>query len=112
KLDSDRFRRAVVNLVDNAIQALAEARADAAPPRVVLRTRALEHAIELEIEDNAPGMRPAVLVKVFEPLFSTKSFGTGLGLPTVKQIVEQHAGSIKLTSVVGQGTRATISLPL
>jgi signal transduction histidine kinase len=112
KLDSDRFRRVIINLLDNAVQAMGDAKPDAAPPRIIVRTRAFEHAIELEIEDNGPGIPPDVLVKVFEPLFSTKSFGTGLGLPTVKQIVEQHAGSIKLTSVVGQGTRASISLPV
>ena len=112
KLDPDRFRRVIINLVDNAVQAIAEANADGPRPRVILRTRALEHTIELEIEDNGPGIRPEVLVKVFEPLFSTKSFGTGLGLPTVKRIVEQHAGSVELTSVVGQGTRASIRLPL
>jgi len=112
KLDPDRFRRVIINLVDNAVQAIGEANADGKRPRVTLRTRALEHAVELEIEDNGPGIRPDVLAKVFEPLFSTKSFGTGLGLPTVKQIVEQHAGSVELTSVVGQGTRASIRLPL
>jgi signal transduction histidine kinase len=52
-----------------------------------------------------------VLPKVFEPLFSTKSFGTGLGLPTVKQIVEQHEGSIELSSEPGAGTRVCIRLP-
>ena len=52
-----------------------------------------------------------MLTKVFEPLFSTKSFGTGLGLPTVKQIVEQHDGAITIASEVGHGTRVTIGLP-
>ena len=111
RLDPDRFRRVVINLVENAVQALAEAKGDAAPPRIVLRTRALERAVELAIEDNGPGMAAETLAKVFEPMFSTKSFGTGLGLPTVKQIVEQHQGSIELASVVDEGTRAVIRLP-
>jgi signal transduction histidine kinase len=49
---------------------------------------------------------------VFEPLFSTKSFGTGLGLPIVKQIVSQHRGSIEIASEPPKGTRVIIRLPL
>ena len=110
--DPERLRRAITNLVDNAVQAFADPTAAAVlAPRIRLETRASEGAIELIIEDNGPGIPPDVLAKVFEPLFSTKSFGTGLGLPTVKQIVEQHSGSIELASVVGAGTRARISLP-
>jgi signal transduction histidine kinase len=64
------------------------------------------------VEDTGPGIAPENLERVFEPLFSTKSFGTGLGLPTVKQIVEQHGGSIRIESEVGRGTRVLIRLPL
>ena len=66
---------------------------------------------DLMVEDNGPGIAPDVLAKVFEPLFSTKSFGTGLGLPTAKQIVEQHAGTIAITSEVGRGTSVSVRLP-
>src|SRR6185312_4891205 len=65
KLATARFRRVVINLVENAVQAMAEAKEGGAPPRIVLRTRALERAIELEIEDNGPGMAPETLAKVF-----------------------------------------------
>lgn len=57
-------------------------------------------------------MAPEVLDRIFDPLFSTKSFGTGLGLPTVKQIVTQHRGTIAVDSAVGRGTCVTVRLPL
>jgi signal transduction histidine kinase len=64
----------------------------------------------LVIADNGPGIAAENLAKVFEPLFSTKSFGTGLGLPMVKQIVEQHGGTITIASEVGKGTSVTVRL--
>ncbi len=109
-LDEERFRRVVNNLLENAIQALAED-GGAAAMRVVVTTSA-SIAAEIVIADTGPGMPPAVLDRIFEPLFSTKSFGTGLGLPTVKQIVEQHQGTIAVASAVGAGTRVEIRLPL
>jgi len=109
--DADRLRRVVINLVDNAVQAFGEPEAKEAAPRIVVRTLASDHDIILEIEDNGPGIARDNLAKVFEPLFSTKSFGTGLGLPMVKQIVEQHDGHIALASTPGQGTCVKIRLP-
>jgi signal transduction histidine kinase len=110
-LDNDRLQRVIINLVENAVQALAQDRA-VTDPRIVLRTRSLSDALELQIEDNGPGIPPENLAKVFEPLFTTKRMGTGLGLPTVKQIVEQHSGTIILESTLGEFTRAVIRLPL
>jgi signal transduction histidine kinase len=75
-------------------------------------TQKIGNSIEITIGDNGAGIAPDVLPRIFEPLFSTKSFGTGLGLPTVKQIVEQHGGEIELTSELGVGTRARVRLPL
>jgi signal transduction histidine kinase len=110
-LDRDRLQRVIINLVENAVQALAE-HAAASAPRIVLRTRVLDAAVELQVEDNGPGIPPENLARVFEPLFTTKRMGTGLGLPTVKQIVEQHGGTIALESAAGAFTRAVIRLPL
>jgi signal transduction histidine kinase len=109
KIDTDRFRRVAINLVENAVQAFGET--PPRPPRVVVRTHVEGDAAIIEIADNGPGIKRENLRKVFEPLFSTKSFGTGLGLPTVKQIVEQHGGSIELDSVEGEGTRALVRMP-
>jgi signal transduction histidine kinase len=109
--DADRLRRVVINLVENAVQALAEMKDAAARPLILIHTTATERDVVLEIADNGPGIPRERLARVFEPLYSTKSFGTGLGLPMVKQIVEQHDGLIALTSTVGEGTRAKLCLP-
>jgi signal transduction histidine kinase len=110
-IDSDRFRRVVINLVENAAQALAENAADR-DKRIAVRTVAGDGELVLVVEDSGPGIAPENLERIFEPLFSTKSFGTGLGLPTVKQIVNQHGGTIAVDSEVGRGTCVTIHLPL
>lgn len=111
-LDSDRLRRVVINLIDNAAQAMTDPQGPAlSRRRLDLRSRANEDCVELVVEDTGPGIPPENLARVFEPLFSTKSFGTGLGLPTVKQIVEQHGGEIVIESEVGRGTRVHVRLP-
>jgi signal transduction histidine kinase len=108
-LDTERMRRVLVNLIDNAVQAMTEA--DAPERRVTVSTRIVEANYELVIVDTGPGIPADIMPKIFEPLFSTKSFGTGLGLPTVKQIIEQHGGTIAIDSPPARGTRVTIKLP-
>jgi signal transduction histidine kinase len=113
--DADRFRRVIINLVDNAAQAIEGGREQAIvalPQRITVRTRIAGGRLEIEIADSGPGIPPNVFERIFEPLFSTKGFGVGLGLPTVKQIMEHHGGGIELTSEPGQGTQAVIWLPL
>jgi signal transduction histidine kinase len=113
--DADRFRRVIINLVDNAAQAIEGGREQAIvalPQRIVVRTRIAGARLEVEIADSGPGIPPNVFERIFEPLFSTKGFGVGLGLPTVKQIMEHHGGGITLSSEPGQGTQAVIWLPL
>jgi signal transduction histidine kinase len=75
-------------------------------------TSAAGGMVRLRFDDTGPGIAPDVLPKVFDPLFSTRSFGTGLGLPTVRQIVEQHGGAIEIASEVGHGTSVLVTLPL
>jgi PAS domain S-box-containing protein len=110
ELDPDRFRCVVVNLLENAVQAMAEQRGSSSERRITVATFASE-TVEILVEDSGPGIAPDILPKVFDPLFSTKTFGTGLGLPTVKQIVEQHGGLVMLRSVVGSGTSVQLHLP-
>lgn len=107
KIDTERMRRVLINLVENAAHAIAEAGNER---RITVSTTRIADAFEFAIEDTGSGIPKDILPKVFEPLFSTKSFGTGLGLPMVKQIVEQHGGTIAIASDVGRGTRVTVRL--
>jgi len=109
QLDPDRMKRVMVNLLENAVQAFEEAR-DRPERRIRVATEAGTE-LRLVIADTGPGIAPEILPDVFDPLFSTKSFGTGLGLPTARQIVEQHGGTVALTSTAGAGTEVEIRLP-
>jgi signal transduction histidine kinase len=117
--DADHLRRVIFSLIDNAVQAIERERheppvhdaPEKRPHRIWVRSRRVSDRIEIEIGDNGPGIEPAVLPRIFEPLFSTKAFGVGLGLPLVKQILDYHSGGIEVTSEAGKGARATLWLP-
>jgi len=109
--DPDRIRRVVIDLVENACQALSEL-PSYYERRVVVRTGIAPGMVVLTVADTGPGIAPENLERIFDPLFSTKSFGTGLGLPIVRQIVDQHGGTIRIDSEVAHGTRIRISLRL
>jgi signal transduction histidine kinase len=106
--DAERMQRVLVNLIDNAVQAMSDR---PAPRRIAVASAIDGEAYRLSIADSGAGIAPDILPRIFEPLFSTKPFGTGLGLPTVKQIVEHHGGEIAIDSAPGQGTRVVIRLP-
>jgi signal transduction histidine kinase len=65
----------------------------------------------LEIADTGPGLEPDILERIFEPYFSTKDVGTGLGLPIAKKIVTDHGGGITAQSNHPQGLKIRITLP-
>jgi signal transduction histidine kinase len=114
-IDKSRLKRALDNIVDNAIEAFAESDPAAAGARRLTITTSAADTLypmaRIVIADNGPGIAPDILEKVFDPLFSTKSFGSGLGLPTARQIVELHGGTIAIESAPGHGTRVEIVLP-
>ncbi len=76
-----------------------------------MESRVHQDRVEVVIADNGEGIPQADLEKIYEPLYSTKSFGVGLGLPIVKGIMEQHLGGIDIDSQVGIGTKVTLWLP-
>jgi PAS domain S-box-containing protein len=114
-LDRERYRRAVINVYENACQAITEATGDnggQADGLVTFVTRVAEGRLEISIADDGPGIPNQVFDRIFEPLFSTRGFGVGLGLPTVKEIVEQHGGEVDIRTELGRGTEVLLCLPL
>lgn len=110
--DPETLRRAVINLVDNACQAMIGEPENKKTSRLSVATRMDCGEAEIIVADNGPGIPANVLARVTEPLFSTKIFGTGFGLPTVQRIMDVHGGSLQIDSPSGQGTRITLRLPL
>jgi two-component system, sporulation sensor kinase E len=121
-LDIHLMFQALRNLVRNAIEAHQEilaARAPLAPdaadsprPAIVIRTRLAGDTVTLEVADNGPGIPEDKLDKIFEPYYTTKFDGTGLGLMVVYRVVTEHQGVIHVDSRPGVGTRFKITLPL
>jgi signal transduction histidine kinase len=104
-VDPRLFRQVLTNLSRNAQQAM---------PRggvLELQTFSRGDDVVLEIIDTGEGMSPETQSKMFDTFYSTKSDGSGLGLPTVRKIVEAHGGTIQCDSELGRGTRFSISLP-
>ena len=104
-LDKSLMRQALVNLCRNAIEAMPEGGS------IDLLTRTRGGQVVLEIIDTGKGMDEKTRSQMFQAFFSTRSGGSGLGLPTVRKIVEAHHGRISCESDVGSGTRFTITLP-
>jgi len=104
-LDRDLFKQALFNLLLNAQNAMPNG------GELILRARADGGRVLLSIIDTGVGIKPEAMEKIFQPFFSTRSGGSGLGLPTAKRIVDAHDGKLTVESVAGQGTAFTIDLP-
>lgn len=105
-LDELLFRQVLMNLALNAEQAMPSG------GTLELQSYLRDGRVYLDVIDTGHGMDESIRGKIFEAFFSTKSGGSGLGLPTVKKIVEAHHGTITCASAKGQGTQFTISLPV
>jgi signal transduction histidine kinase len=105
--DSDLLHQAFLNLLLNAIQAMPGG------GRLIVATTPGPQGRggEISFRDTGDGIEPESLKKVLNPFFTTKEKGSGLGLPIVKSIIETHQGTMKIDSVMGDGTVVTISLP-
>ncbi|RMH92299.1 PAS domain-containing protein [Stutzerimonas zhaodongensis] len=102
----DTLVGALLNLIENALQAAGEA------PRLKVHIYARAASLRVCISDNGAGMDAMTLARIKEPFFTTKPTGTGLGLSVVKSVANAHSGSFELRSRPGRGTCATVLLPL
>jgi signal transduction histidine kinase len=107
-LDADRFKQALVNIVNNA----ADAMTTGGTLQVASRAIAGEAAIALDVCDDGAGIAPDMLDRVFDPFVSTKRDGVGLGLVNARAVVESHGGRLELAPRSPKGTRATLRLPV
>lgn len=103
--DGNQMRQLLANLFTNAVQAMGE------EGRITIRARMSGTDAEIEISDTGTGIEPENLDRVFDPLFTAKASGTGLGLCICKQIVENHNGEIDVLSAFGKGTTVRVILP-
>ena len=109
KFDRTQLIRVVTNLVKNGIQAIQERETES--PQINVRVFSSEDFINITVEDNGSGITEENKIKVFEPKFTTKTSGMGLGLAMVKNIVETYKGRITFTSEYGKGTIFTVEFP-
>jgi signal transduction histidine kinase len=104
-VDAERFKEALLNLFINAQQAMDKG------GELIVRVSALPDKAAVEVIDTGPGIAPVLLPRLFQAGFTTKPDGSGLGLPTVRRIIEAHGGTISVHSAPGKGTSFAIGLP-
>lgn len=104
-LDRTSVRAALTNLILNAVQAMPSG------GTLGVKTCGADGALRLEVSDTGVGMTEEQLGNIFEPFYSTKSQGLGLGMPYVKKVVEEHRGTIEVESRPAEGTTIRVSLP-
>ncbi len=110
-LDAEQVRRVIINLVDNAIKAIADRGPDGL---VTVSTTYLEEdgLMAVTVSDNGSGISKDLLDRIFDPYFSTREGGIGLGLAISQRIIEEHGGTIECSSGLGGGAVFTIKLPV
>jgi signal transduction histidine kinase len=112
QIDAGQIRQCLINLVRNAAEAVVAKHGG----QVTLRTRTAQvdgrPRIEIAVIDDGIGIPPDVVPRLFDPFFSTKESGSGLGLALTQQIVRDHGGDLAVTSTVGRGTTFTLSVPM
>ncbi len=116
-IDVGHVKQAVLNLLLNAVQAMSSAEETQRSRDLLIRTEQVADDEQVEygvihVTDTGPGMDAAMVGRIFEPYFTSKSGGSGLGLPTARRLIEQHEGRIEVHSELGRGTDFALFLPV
>ena len=104
-VDSQMIKQALINIFQNGIDAMEP------QGRLSISLRKENESLLIEVDDNGCGIEEEDIPYLFNPFFTKKNYGTGLGLTQVKKIIEQHNGEIEIISKKGEGTRFIITLP-
>jgi signal transduction histidine kinase/CHASE3 domain sensor protein len=105
-VDVEQMKQILLNLMKNSIEAMKQG------GLLTVESRHDDTHVHISVRDTGEGIPPQYLNRIFEPFFSLKEEGTGLGLPITRRMVENHGGDMKITSIVGEGTEIVISLPI
>lgn len=105
-LHSDSLQAALMNLVKNALEATGQG------GQLMARTYSTKASVALDLIDTGRGVDNNTILHMFEPFYTTKEGGSGLGLPTARKIIEAHGGRISVQSEVGRGTKFTLEFPI
>ena len=103
--DGEKLRQAFLNIVINALQATPSG------GKVNISVDAQESGLDVRFRDSGPGITPENMQRIYEPFFTTKADGTGLGLVVTRKIIEAHGGSLHIESEAGSGTTVSVRLP-
>mgnify|MGYP005824473891 FL=1 len=109
KIDRTQLIRIITNLVKNAIQSIPEQQVD---KTVHVTVKKEDQKVLIMVKDNGIGIKPEDISRIFEPKFTTKNSGMGLGLGIIKNIIENYKGTITFETEYGNGTTFTVSLPI
>jgi signal transduction histidine kinase len=105
RVDAGQIEQVFRNLITNAHQAMT------AGGKVTIAAARIDGDVQVTVSDSGSGIEPDHMARLFEPLFSTKVFGVGLGLAIAKSFVEANKGTISVQTEVGKGTTVTVTLP-
>lgn len=105
--DPEKMKQALLNILLNSAEAI-----DNRAGEIMISIKKDTEKIIIEIKDNGTGIKPEIMDKIFDPLFTTKPHGTGLGLTIVNEIIAQHNGRILIESEYGMGTKVFIEIPI
>lgn len=106
-IDIDLMKSCLLNIIKNSIYAMK----DKEVRNLFIKTELIEDEILIKITDTGSGVSEELIEKIFEPFFSTKKGGLGLGLPLAKKVIEEHGGRIEFSSKLGQGSEVNIYIP-
>lgn len=111
KLDAKYIKQSLINIIQNTIDAMTD-NSDDKKKEIYIKLKTMDNYAVISIKDTGIGMKEETLNKIFEPYFTTKRHGTGLGLTNVVRIIEAHNGNVSIESEYGKGSEFIIKLPL